>query len=394
MTMEPRPFTFARAPQILFGAGSFDRIGDLLRRYGRTVAIVTGETALRKSDRWIPLIKQLAAKALSFSQLTISGEPSPRAVDAAVAQCRMKGVCAVCAIGGGSVIDAGKAIAAMLPSGEPVREFLEGVGTRQHDGATVPLIAVPTTAGTGSEATKNAVISEIGPRGFKKSLRHDNFVPAYAVIDPELSRSCPPGLTAACGMDAFTQLLEAYCSPAASVMTDALAYTGLQHVKDCLVPAATRGADDLAARSGMAYAALMSGICLANAGLGIVHGLAAPIGARYVIPHGVVCGTLVGAATRANIGALRRQSPDHPLLSKFACAGMLLSGDYAASADAACDKLVAVIESWAQELNIPRLGDFGIAESEIPKIVDDVVCRTNAVELSRSEMAEIVKSRL
>jgi len=392
--MELRSFTFARAPHILFGAGSFDRIGDLLCRYGRTVAIVTGETALRKSGRWIPLVKQLAAKALSFSQLTISGEPSPQAVDAAVAQCRMKGVCAVCAIGGGSVIDAGKAIAAMLPGGEPVREFLEGVGTRQHDGATVPLIAVPTTAGTGSEATKNAVISEIGPRGFKKSLRHDNFVPAYAVIDPELSRSCPPGVTAACGMDAFTQLLEAYCSPAASAMTDALAYTGLQHVKDNLLRAATQGVDDIAARSGMAYAALMSGICLANAGLGIVHGLAAPIGARYVIPHGVVCGTLVSAATRANIEALRRQSPNHPLLSKFACAGMLLSGDYAASMDAACDTLVAAIESWTQELNIPRLGDFGITESEVPKIVDDVVCKTNAVELSKSEMTEIVKSRL
>ena len=217
---------------------------------------------------------------------------------------------------GGSVMDAGKAVSAMIPVEGSITQYLEGVGDREHPGTKIPFIAMPTTSGTGSEMTKNAVISEVGEHGFKKSLRHTNFIPEMAIIDPEMMLSCPAGLTAASGMDAFTQLLESYVSRQANPMTDALALQGLKQIKNYLLRAYLEGDNNIEARSGMALAAMFSGITLAHAGLGLVHGFASPLGAYFDIPHGVVCGTLMAPVFAYTIENLIDQ-PDHPAIHKL-----------------------------------------------------------------------------
>jgi alcohol dehydrogenase class IV len=269
------------------------------------------------------------------------------------------------------------------------------VGTAQHNGEKIPLIAVPTTSGTGSEATKNAVLSRTGDDGFKKSLRHDNFVPDVVVLDPKLTVSCPAHITAACGMDAFTQLLESYVSTDASPMTDALAFSGLEHVARFLVPASTDRAKDLDVRGGMAYAALMSGITLANAGLGVVHGVASPIGGFFNIPHGVVCGTLIGEATSATIRKLvQEHGSTHPALRKYSRVGVLLCGAAEEDTQRGCESLVSKVNEWTEILNIPRLGDYGVRESDLDRIIAGSGNKNNPVQLGPKEIREILRRRL
>ena len=217
---------------------------------------------------------------IKYHHVVVSGEPSPELIDTTVEKYRNEAVDAIVAIGGGSVLDAGKAISAMLHRTESIKEFLEGVGTIEHPGTKLPFIALPTTSGTGSEATKNAVISHVGKSGYKKSLRHDNFVPDIAIVDPRFTLSCPQNITAASGMDCFTQLIESYLSDKANEYTDALAWEGLKEIKSSLVQSYMHG-NDIQARTGMAFASLTSGICLANAGLGVVHGFASSIGGLY-----------------------------------------------------------------------------------------------------------------
>ena len=227
-----------------------------------------------------------------------------------------------------------------------VCDFLEGIGEKVHSGHKIPFIAVPTTAGTGSEATKNAVLSIQGKDGFKKSFRDEQLVAQYALVDPDLLATCPPELIAANGMDAFTQLFESYVALGASPFTDALAWSGMQAFRDGFWPAwEGDGSDAAEGRARLAYASLCSGITLAQAGLGSVHGLASPLGAYFPIPHGVVCGTLVAAATRVNIRALRARAPDSPALRKYAEAGLLLSGRIFASEAAAQDGLVELLDA-------------------------------------------------
>ena len=291
-------FTFARTPRISFGAGTKSEIPGLAESIGKRILLVTGGKSFPASNHWTALAAAFQERSLDWYHISVKGEPSPELVDSAVSEYRPKNIKTVVAIGGGSVIDAGKAISAMLTHTGSVFDYLEGVGTgKKHDGRKVPFIAVPTTAGTGSEATKNAVLSRVGPQGFKKSLRHDNFVPDHAVVDPELSLSCPADITASCGMDAFTQLLESYVSLKSTPLTDSLALSGMEQVSGHLIPVCTTGASALPNRTAMAYGALLSGITLANAGLGIVHGLAATIGGLYTIPHGVICGVLAEQVT-------------------------------------------------------------------------------------------------
>ena len=228
---------------------------------------------------------------------------SPGLIDSVVRESSDKKYDLVVAIGGGSVIDAGKAISAMMYKTDSLTDFLEVVGHKEHPGTKLPFIAVPTTSGTGSEATKNSVISEVGKEGFKRSLRHDNIVPDIALVDPELTLSCSPEITAASGMDCFTQLTEAYISDKSNQYTDALAIEGLRSVKASLVKSYIDGGD-IEARTGMSFAALTSGICLANAGLGVVHGFASSVGGMYNIPHGLVCGTLMAVSNKINVREL------------------------------------------------------------------------------------------
>jgi alcohol dehydrogenase class IV len=391
-------FSISRLPHIVFGDGVLAEVPAFVESLGKRALLVTGGRSFRESVYWDPLIRGLTLKAISWVEIRVEGEPSPQFVDAVVRSHHGMGVEVVIGIGGGSVLDAAKAIAGLLPHGNSVMDHLEGVGPEiPYQGPSIPFIAVPTTAGTGSEATKNAVLGVQGEAGFKKSFRHDLLVPRYAVVDPSLLASCPPELIAANGMDALTQLLESYVSSRANPFTDALALSGLEAVVNGLLgwyeqtPRVAKGCSD------MAYAALVSGMTLAQVGLGSVHGLAAPLGAFFPIPHGVVCGTLVAAATEMNIRALRERAPESGVLEKYAHLGRLLSGRTRLDTGAAGEILVQTLAGWTERLRLPRLGAYGVCETDVARIVSN--CRgssmkTNPIVLTDAEVAEVLAARL
>ncbi len=309
-------FQFSRLPLIYFGNGKISGLPEIIRRFGATIILVTGKRSFLDSDIARILLQELEQAGIKYHSALITGEPSPEIIDYTVKRLNKEPVNAVVAIGGGSVIDAGKAISAMMHTTGSLQDFLEGVGTKDYSGVKIPFIAVPTTSGTGSEATKNAVISRIGKNGFKRSLRHDNLVPDIALVDPGLTTSCPPEITAASGMDCFTQLTEAYLSDKSCEYTDALALEGIKAVKSSLTQAFVNG-QDIEARTGMSFAALTSGICLANAGLGVVHGFASSIGGMYNIPHGLVCGTLMASSNEVIVARLRHKNNNLQALRKY-----------------------------------------------------------------------------
>lgn len=393
-------FSVARLPEIRFGAGRIKEAADVIGRFGRKALLVTGGQSFIATGRWEELHAALCARGIAWDWLQVTQEPSPALVDDAVARWRDAGIEVVVAIGGGSVLDAAKAIAGLLPSGNSVMDYLEGVGRGlAYAGPALPFIAIPTTAGTGSEATKNAVLSEQGPTGFKKSFRDDALVARVAIVDPDLLASCPKSLIAANGMDAFTQLLESYVSINASRFTDALALSGLEAFRDGFWLAWEEGhpqqADGYAA---IAYASLLSGITLAQAGLGSVHGLASPLGAFFPIPHGIVCGTLVAEATAANVRALRVRAPAGEALRKYANAGRLLAGlGDSTSDDAATDALVHRLKEWQARLRLPRLGDFRMTAAQIDLVVQNCrggSMRTNPLVLDDAELAAVLRARM
>ena len=393
--MSIKAFDFYRTPRLVFGPGRVKELGQIVAPYGSEVLVVTGTDSLDRTGNWKRCEESLRQASVRFRRYTVSGEPSPEQVDTAVKKFGPLSPDAVVAVGGGSVIDCAKAIAAMLPLGEPVTPYLEGVGTKTHPGKTLPLVAVPTTAGTGSEATKNAVISNVGKTGFKKSLRHDNFTPVCAVVDPELTLSCPPKVTAACGMDAFIQLLESYVSPQASPVTDALALSGIEHIASALVPASTDRGEDIEFRSSLAYAAFLSGVTLANAGLGIIHGLASPIGGLIPIPHGVVCATLVGEACRMNIKRLRElRSTDDIMLFKYAKVGRMISGADPQDLHASCDLLLNTLDQWTEKLSIPRLAQYRVSESHLDTLAAQAGQKSNPIQLDQDDIKAILRARL
>jgi alcohol dehydrogenase len=241
------------------------------------------------------------------------------------------------------------------------------------------------------------VLSVRGPQGFKKSFRHDLLVPRFAVIDPLLLASCPAGLIAANGMDALTQLLESYVSSRANPFMDALALSGLEAVRDGLLDWYEGSEHAASGRSRMAYAALLSGITLAQVGLGSVHGLASPLGAFFPVPHGVVCGTLVAAATDMNIRALRARRSDSPALEKYAQVGRLLSGRPSLLREEASELLMQTLNDWTQRMEMPRLGAYGIQEQDTPRIIANCrgsSMRTNPIELTDAEVREVLMRRL
>lgn len=391
-------FNFANIPNIIFGAGKLKELYKIIPNFGNQVLFIIGGKSLKHSRKWDEISSEMEIKSIDYSLVSIDKEPSPVLIDKATSMYRNKKLDLVVGIGGGSVIDAGKAISAMIPKKDSVKNYLEGVGTKIHDGKKIPYIAVPTTSGTGSEATKNAVISEIGPDGFKKSLRHDNLIPNIAIIDPELIISCPPSISAACGMDAFTQLLESYVSTNSSPMTDALAYSGMKEMSQKIISACTTGALNVNVRSSMAYGSLMSGITLANAGLGIVHGLASSIGGFFDIPHGVVCGTLLADATKINIKKLKKMDNSRKdSLRKHAQIGALLSGEFSFAEneiDKYCSILIDVLEKWTNELKIERLGNFGLTIRDIDKIIDKTGLKNNPTNLSKDDIKSIIINRL
>ena len=388
-----KPFQFARIPRIVFQKGAIAVLPDYIKFYGGKIALVTGQRSFLHSKRAETLKTELSEKNIFYRIVSVPGEPSPADIDSAVQSLSSEGIDLVVGIGGGSVLDAGKAISAMMNMSESVERFLEGVGDKEHPGIKLPFIAIPTTSGTGSEATKNAVISKIGINGFKKSLRHDNFVPDMAIVDPELTLNCPPDITAASGMDCFTQLTEAYLSDKSNEYTDALALEGLKAIKLSLKRTCIDG-NDIEARTGMSFAALTSGICLANAGLGVVHGFASSVGGMYNIPHGLVCGTLMAKSNEIIVRELRKKQLNPAALIKYSRLGQIFLEEKGKNDDYYIDGFVKYLHQLTSEIDLPGLEKYGIDEKDIPAICIRTENKNNPVRLTAGDLEEIIRSRL
>ena len=404
------PFGVARLPRIAFGAGRRAELPTIVGSLGRRALVVTGARSLEGTGAWTEITRGLDEAGIVWERLAVHGEPSPELVDEAVAVRRADPPDVVIGIGGGSALDAAKAIAGLLRSGTVALDHLEGVGRGiPYPGPATPFVAVPTTAGTGSEATRNAVLSGTLPTAdgravpFKKSFRDDRLVAVAAVVDPDLLDGCPPALIAGDGLDALTQCLEAYVSTGASPYTDAVARSGLAAIGPALPAwhAAARvgrpSAETAGARSAMAWGALASGIALANAGLGAVHGMIAALGVRHGIHHGTGCGVLLEAATAVNIGALRARQPQGAALRRYADAGRLLAGEPSLADALAADALVAWLAELVIGLGLPRLGDLGVRRADFGTLVADArgsSMRTNPIVLDDGEIEAILAASL
>jgi len=381
-------FQYRGNPNLIFGANSAANLPELISKKG-PVLILTGGHFLR--GRTWPLLEiGLAKNGIDYKLETVSGEPSPDTVDALAEIARETAAVSVLAIGGGSVLDAGKAVAAMVFHEGSVTKYLEGIGSRRPSGRTLPTIAVPTTAGTGSEATKNAVISSHGTVPFKKSLRHDSLVPNTALIDPELAVDCPMNVTLTCGMDALCQLIESYVSTKSSLFTDMLAKEGLQLFGSAceLFSAEKSEIGEIRQRSGLALAAYFSGLCLANAGLGTIHGLAGPLGAYSKIPHGLACALLSVPVLRLLAKRLS-QNGNQIALTKLAFVGAQIDrGPNAGPRADDVERLINHMENWTEKMG--RLADYGLTRSDIGHIVNASDNKNSPVAFSDSERREFL----
>jgi alcohol dehydrogenase len=390
-------FSIARLPRIEFGHGVFNKTAAICANYGNRVLLVTGASSFQQSPHFDQLKKDFDKLNLSWQVCNVPGEPSPQMVDDAVEKFAAENFDMVLAIGGGSALDAAKAIAGLLRVKRSVMDYLEGVGPElPYEGPAVPFIAVPTTAGTGSEATKNAVLSVQGKNGFKKSFRHDTLVAEYAIVDPSLIASCPHDVIAANGMDALTQLLESYVSTRANPLTDALCISGLRFARESLINLHLN-VDDTEAQYGMAYASLLSGICLAQTGLGSVHGLASPLGAFYPIPHGVVCGTLVAEATAKNIDCMLQREVTNPALDKYARVGEILCQQRFYNKHEAWESLCTMLQQLTHDMDLPALSAYGVTEAELDHVVANSrgsSMKTNPIVLTDAELREVLVKRL
>ncbi|MCW9048048.1 MAG: iron-containing alcohol dehydrogenase [Gammaproteobacteria bacterium] len=390
-------FSIARLPRIIFSRGSVRQLPELCLLYGRRVLLVTGARSFKSSLTYTKLKSAFDKNGIQLEHCSIPGEPSPELVDTIVGEFKDHAIDVVLGIGGGSALDAAKAIAGLLKIDHSVMDFLEGVGPElTYKGPAVPFIAVPTTAGTGSEATKNAVLSVQGENGFKKSFRDDKLVAEYAVIDPELLNTCPKNIIAANGMDALTQLIESYVSTASNVMTDALALSGIKAVRDSLLALYNHEVTD-EAQDKMAYASLLSGICLAQTGLGSVHGLASPLGAFYPIPHGVVCGTLISEAADMNIHIMLQRDSSNPALDKYANLGDVISQQRYHDKHKSWEALCGTLQRWTDTMLLPKLGEFGLTEAGLDKVIMNSrgsSMKTNPIVMTDEEIRELLLRRL
>jgi alcohol dehydrogenase class IV len=379
-------FEFATAGKILAGAGRAAELPGVVGGLGSRVLVCTGADPARHGG----LLAGLGLPAVVFA---VAAEPTVELARACVAAAREHGADVVAAVGGGSVLDLGKAAAMLLGNGGDPLDYLEVIGSgRKITQPSVPCVAVPTTAGTGAEVTANAVLASPA-HGLKASLRSPLMIPRVALVDPELTVSCPPRVTAASGLDALTQCLEPFVSVRANPLTDGLAREGLRRAAAGLRAAYADGSD-LGARADMAMCSLLGGIALANAKLGAVHGLAGVIGGTADVPHGMACAALLAPVVEANVRALRSGRPGAPALDRYTEAARLLTGSPAASID---DGLTWIRETVSQ-LAVPGLAAFGIG----PQHVDDVAARAarsssmqgNPVALTHSDLRAIVLQAL
>jgi alcohol dehydrogenase class IV len=380
---------FATSGRILFGRGTVTETPAIVADLGRRVLVVTGATAARAAG----LVRTLAAGGADISTFMVRGEPDVAAAVRGAALARQSRIEAIVAVGGGSAIDAGKAIAALAANdGDPL-DYLEVVGRgtplARHP---LPLVAIPTTAGTGSEVTRNAVLA-VPERRIKVSLRSPHMLPTVAIVDPDLTMELPANLTAQTGLDALTQLVEPYVSTRATPFTDGFCREGVTRVARSLRAACRDGAD-VAAREDMAFASLCGGLALANAGLGVVHGLAGPIGGMFTAPHGAVCAAVLPHGIAANLVALRARTPRHPSIGRYAEIAAWLTGEAAAPPDAVVEWATRLV----RDLEIPRLSSWGVTSVDLPAIAEQAErsssMKGNPVSLTRDELVGILAAAL
>jgi alcohol dehydrogenase class IV len=380
-------FEFATAARIIFGAGALKELPALAKRFGRRAFFVTGSNP----ERTAGAMTALAETGIQCSVFRVPHEPTIAKVREGAAAARSCNL--VIGLGGGSVIDGAKAIAALASnSGEPL-DYLEVIGQgRQLENASVPWIAVPTTAGTGTEVTRNAVLDS-PEHGVKASLRSPLLLASAALVDPALTLTVPPAITAACGLDTLTQLLEPYVSARANTFTDMFCVEGMKRVASSL-RIAFRNGSDLAARESMSFASLLSGLALANAGLGVVHGFASPLGGMLDAPHGALCAAVLPAGVAINIRALRKRAPQHKALQRYRDASRMFTGNPGAEPD----DLVAWLKNLTAELQIPALRAYGLRTEQIPQLVEKAArassMKANPIELNTDELTEVAERAL
>lgn len=378
-------FEFATANKIIFGAGKLNELGKQVEGRAKRLLLVRG-----KSSDAIPRVREILS-ALDILEFEVHGEPT---VDVAREGVKAAHGCdLVIGIGGGSVMDTGKAIAALAANPGDVLDYLEVVG---KGGALVnaplPYIAIPTTAGTGSEVTRNAVL-ESPEHGVKVSLRSPLMLPSIALVDPELTYSLPPAITASTGLDALTQLIEPFVSVKSNPMTNAICREGMRHAARSLRRAYENGADK-EAREGMSLASLFGGLALANAALGTVHGFAGPLGGMLHAPHGAICARLLPLVMDANIKALQTRQPEHPALARYAEVAQILTDDK----NATVSDGVTWVSALVHDLNIPALSAYGMTREHFPEAVEKTMkassTKGNPIPLTEAELMGILEDAL
>lgn len=381
-------FAFRTAGTVLFGRGEGERAAALAAGFSPRVLLVTGAASAERSGLLGRLSSALEAAGASFSRFVVTGEPEISVVDAGAELCRESGCEAVLAVGGGSVVDAGKAIAAVVTNGGAALDYLEEVGAgRPVAVPSLPVVAVPTTAGTGSEVTRNSVL-RVPEASVKRSMRSDFLLPRVAVVDPALSETAPVSVAAAAGLDALTHLIESYTSSGAAAMTDALALPGIR-----LAAQGLRGlARGEPTSEQMALAALWGGMTLANAGLGAVHGLVAALGGSGRLTHGVACACLLPHTVLANHEALLQREPGSRALERYAEVFAAVS-----PSDASASGAASVLEGLRSGLGVPGLGSVGLSRAEVERAIESSrggSMRFNPVELTDAELESIVGAAL
>jgi alcohol dehydrogenase class IV len=382
-------FEFATATSIVFGVGTSGRVGENLKGPVRRALVVTGATSVRAEK----LLANLAVNSVGTVTFAVGGEPTLATVENGVAVARRENCNLVIAIGGGSVIDAGKAIAAMMKNEGELLDYLEVIGRGQAlQNQSAKFIAIPTTAGTGSEVTRNAVLASPEHR-VKVSLRGVGMLPWMAVVDPELTYDLPPALTATTGLDALTQLIEPYVSARANPMTDGFCLEGMRRAARSLGEAVSNGANKTA-REDMALAGLFGGLALANAGLGAVHGFAGPIGGMFPAPHGAVCAALLPHVMAANLSALREREKQSFALGRYARVAAVLTDNPHSTPDAG----VEWVKKLVADLSIPKLGAYGIREEHVADLVAKAAKATsmkaNPIVLTPVELSDTLRLAL
>ncbi len=390
-------FQFSATPTLYFGENSINTLTKVVDRYGRHILLITGKQSFQKLPNIQNVLFGLKQNDVKIEHYQTSGEPTVDQINACIDLYKNAKFDCIVAIGGGSILDTGKALSAMLPVGDKIENYLEGLPTyRPHPGTKIPFIAVPTTAGTGSEATKNAVISKNGINGFKRSIRHDNFIANIAIIDPVLHVSCPGDVTAASGLDALTQLVEAYLSTQANEITDALALKGIELVSQSLLKAYFEP-NNLMARANMALAAYLSGIVLANAGLGVVHGFASSIGGMFNIPHGVICGRLFPICFRTIVFSLTKglSNNDQLITKKLEkLASCFIHDDRNLSFADKLTYLCNEFDKMREIMRLPNLVKYGITHNHVKAIAENTSLKNNPVHFNTETLISILETEL